>query len=179
MPDDFFRYYCIITKLRVMGQKKLKVDYLMQYGDEIALLRDGLSLRRVRSRTGRAINTLRKLRTLFMIWKVSEVHPNLPPPPRRAQRTGIVIHPTPTAIVTILCTPIEHACTLVEPHRHSGACRYFSRWCNQITRWPDTFFKKLNKYSNRCGHSETSRGTSRSKRLKNPKREWCQMGWIN
>ncbi len=39
----------------------------MQYGDEIALLRDGLSLRRVRSRTGRTINTLRKLRTLFVI----------------------------------------------------------------------------------------------------------------
>ena len=50
-----------------MGHKKLKVDYLMQYGDEIALLRDGLSLRRVRSRTGRTINTLRKLRTLFVI----------------------------------------------------------------------------------------------------------------
>jgi hypothetical protein len=50
-----------------MGRKKLKVDYLMQYGDEIALLRDGLSLRRVRSQTGRAINTLRKLRTLFVI----------------------------------------------------------------------------------------------------------------
>ena len=51
----------------IMGRKKLKVDYLMQYEDEIALLRDGLSLRRVRSRTGRAINTLRKLRTLFVI----------------------------------------------------------------------------------------------------------------
>ena len=37
-----------------MRHKKLKVDYLMQYGDDIALLRDGLSLRRVRSRTGRA-----------------------------------------------------------------------------------------------------------------------------
>ena len=67
MLDDFFRYYCIKTKLRNMGQKKLKVDYLMQYGAEIALLRDGHSLRRVRSRTGRAINTLRKLRTLFVI----------------------------------------------------------------------------------------------------------------
>lgn len=48
-----------------MGKTKCKVDYMMEYGGEIKLLRSGLSLRRVRSRTGRAINTLRKLRTLF------------------------------------------------------------------------------------------------------------------
>lgn len=50
-----------------MGRKKLKFDYLIQYGYEIDLLRDGLSLRRVRGITGRAINTLRKLRKMFMI----------------------------------------------------------------------------------------------------------------
>lgn len=48
-----------------MGRTKVKVDYLMEYADDILLLRDGLSLRKVRSKTGRAINTLRKLRTLF------------------------------------------------------------------------------------------------------------------
>ena len=48
-----------------MGRTKCKVDYLMEYGGEIEMLRGGLSLRRVRSRTGRAINTLRKLRRLF------------------------------------------------------------------------------------------------------------------
>jgi len=50
-----------------MGRTKVKVDYLMEYADDIQLLRDGLSLRKVRRRTGRAINTLRKLRRLFLI----------------------------------------------------------------------------------------------------------------
>lgn len=50
-----------------MAYKKLKVDYLIEYSDEIVLLSDGLSLRRVRSMTGRAINTLRKLRRIFLI----------------------------------------------------------------------------------------------------------------
>ena len=48
-----------------MGRTKCKVDYMIEYGGEIELLRGGLSLRRVRSRTGRAINTLRKLKALF------------------------------------------------------------------------------------------------------------------
>lgn len=48
-------------------KRKTKFDYLIQYGYDIELLRSGLSLRRVRSRTGRAINTLRKLRKMFMI----------------------------------------------------------------------------------------------------------------
>ena len=43
------------------------VDYLMEYADDIRLLRDGLSLRKVRSKTGRALNTLRKLRRIFLI----------------------------------------------------------------------------------------------------------------
>lgn len=49
----------------LMGRTKLKSDYLIEYKNEIGLLSEGLSLRRVRSKTGRAINTLRKLRTLF------------------------------------------------------------------------------------------------------------------
>ncbi len=48
-----------------MGRKKLKFDYLMEYSYAIELLSDGLSLRKVRSKTGLAINTLRKLRALF------------------------------------------------------------------------------------------------------------------
>ena len=48
-----------------MGRTKCKVDYMMEYPDDIQLLRDGLSLRKVRSKTGRAINTLRKLRAMF------------------------------------------------------------------------------------------------------------------
>ena len=50
-----------------MGRSKSKVDYMMEYPEEIVMLRGGLSLRRVRSRTGRALNTLRKLRRLFLI----------------------------------------------------------------------------------------------------------------
>lgn len=49
-----------------MGRKKLKFDYLIEYGYEIDLLRDGLSLRKVRNKTGRAINTLRKLQKMFV-----------------------------------------------------------------------------------------------------------------
>lgn len=63
----------------------------MQYGDEIALLRDGLSLRRVRSRTGRAINTLRKLRTLFVIWIIDRASPHPQQPP---SATPIPIYPS-------------------------------------------------------------------------------------
>ena len=50
-----------------MGRTKCKVDYMMEYPDDIQLLRDGLSLRRVRSRTGRALNTLKKLRAMFCL----------------------------------------------------------------------------------------------------------------
>ena len=50
-----------------MGRTKCKVDYLMEYGGEIEMLRGGLSLRRVRSKTGRSINTLRKLKRIFLI----------------------------------------------------------------------------------------------------------------
>ena len=48
-----------------MGRTKCKVDYMMEYPEEIVMLRGGLPLRRVRLRSGRAINTLRKLRRLF------------------------------------------------------------------------------------------------------------------
>lgn len=50
-----------------MGRTKVKVDYLMEYADDNRLLRDGLSLRKVRSKTGRALYTLRKLRTMFYL----------------------------------------------------------------------------------------------------------------
>ncbi len=50
-----------------MGRTKCKVDYMMEYGGEIEMLRGGLSLRVVKKRSGRAINTLRKLRKMFII----------------------------------------------------------------------------------------------------------------
>ena len=49
-----------------MALKKLKFDYFIEYPNEIHMLRDGMSLRRVRNLTGRAINTLRKLRKMFV-----------------------------------------------------------------------------------------------------------------
>lgn len=68
----------------------------MQYGDEIALLREGLSLRRVRSRTGRAINTLRKLRTLFVIWKTDRALTPSPIIPKQPQSPHSRIPPIPS-----------------------------------------------------------------------------------
>ena len=50
-----------------MGREKLKFDYLIEYSEDIRFLQDGLSLRRVRAKTGRAINTLRKLKRIFHI----------------------------------------------------------------------------------------------------------------
>ncbi len=48
-----------------MGYTKLNSDYLIEYKNEIGLLSEGLSLRKVLRKTGRAINTLRKLRAFF------------------------------------------------------------------------------------------------------------------
>ena len=51
-----------------MGRTKCKVDYMMEYGGEIEMLRGGLSLRVVKKKLpGRAINTLGKLRIMFII----------------------------------------------------------------------------------------------------------------
>lgn len=50
-----------------MGRLKSKKDLWKEYKFEVELLRDGYSLRRVRSKTGRAINTLRKLKKVFNI----------------------------------------------------------------------------------------------------------------
>ena len=50
-----------------MGKEKTKFCYQIEYPEDIELLRNGLSLRAVRRRTGRAINTLRKLRRIFHI----------------------------------------------------------------------------------------------------------------
>lgn len=51
-----------------MGRyKKVKFDYYIEYPNEIHMLRDGMSIRRVRNLTGRAINTLRKLRKMFVL----------------------------------------------------------------------------------------------------------------
>ena len=52
-----------------MGYTKTRMDYLTAYKYELELLQSGLSLRRVRSKTGRAINTLRKLKDIFKIGK--------------------------------------------------------------------------------------------------------------
>ena len=50
-----------------MGRTKVYFDYIIEYDKDIKLLIGGLSLRIVRRRTGRAINTLRKLKRLFLI----------------------------------------------------------------------------------------------------------------
>lgn len=48
-------------KENTMERTTLKFDYLIGYKNEIELLSSGFSFRRVRSKTGRAINTLRNL----------------------------------------------------------------------------------------------------------------------
>lgn len=48
-----------------MGRIKCKVDYIMEYGGEIEMLRGGLRI--VKKQSGRAIITLRKLRKMFVI----------------------------------------------------------------------------------------------------------------
>ena len=96
-----------------MGRKKLKVDYLIQYGDEIALLRDGLSLRRVRSRTGRAINTLRKLRTLFVIW-IMDTFPHPPQQPQSTHSSRTITIPQMTTVPTY-----AHRCNPSSPNATS------------------------------------------------------------
>lgn len=50
-----------------MGRTKTKFDYFIEYKRDIGFLQDGLSLRQVRRKTGRAINTLRKLKKMFYI----------------------------------------------------------------------------------------------------------------
>ena len=50
-----------------MGKIKSKKDLWREYKCEVELLRSNLSLRRVRAKTGRAINTLRKLKKVFNI----------------------------------------------------------------------------------------------------------------
>lgn len=125
----------------------------MQYGDEIALLRDGLSLRRVRSRTGRAINTLRKLRTLFVIW-IMDTFPHPPQQPPSANPIPHIPIPQMTTVPTdatgwALMQPVE-------PHRPSKACRPFSGWCNRSIGAP-TPFSKIRKSFRSPGHSKISR----------------------
>ena len=162
-----------------MGRKKLKVDYLIQYGDEIALLRDGLSLRRVRSRTGRAINTLRKLRTLSVIW-IMDTFPHPPhQPPMQTQSRTITI-PQMTTVPTY-----AHRCNPSSPNATSrttstlGNLSMFFEMMQPDNRLSPTPFSEIRDLFRNNPRSETSRGTSRSKRQMNPKREWCQMGWIN
>ena len=48
-----------------MGRIKLKEDYEKEYPNDILFLIQGLSLRKVRAKTGTAINTLRKLKKIF------------------------------------------------------------------------------------------------------------------
>lgn len=68
-PCSVLRKLCgySIERKNTMGRTKTKFDYLIEYKKDIEWLQDGLSLRRVRSKTGRAINTLRKLKRIFHI----------------------------------------------------------------------------------------------------------------
>lgn len=51
---------------REVGYKKPDHDYKEQYSKEISLLKKGISLRNIHSITGTSINTLRKLKIMFL-----------------------------------------------------------------------------------------------------------------
>lgn len=50
---------------RPVGYRKARIDYKRQYSKEIMLLQKGLSLRDTAKLTGRAVNTIRKLKIMF------------------------------------------------------------------------------------------------------------------
>ena len=141
----------------------------MQYGDEIALLRDGLSLRRVRSRTGRAINTLRKLRTLFLIWIIDPASPILPnnlkvPNPSSHLKSIPPMTTVPT---------YAHLCNRLSP---DATCRNISTLeslsaffgvMQPDNRMTSTPFSKIRKSFRSPDHSKISRGVSRLKDVMN------------
>ena len=145
-----------------MGHKKLKVDYLMQYGDEIALLRDGLSLRRVQSRTGRAINTLRKLRTLFVIWKIDRA---LTLPTFLSPSFGRMNNSPPRHLHTD-----DNSSQPLHTRRALSTLGKLSSHLEMMVTRKASVFSKNHETFRRHFYSETRRGTSRSKNVKIPER---------
>lgn len=51
---------------RRIGFRKSTIQYRMDYARELNLLREGISLKKCRSITGTSINTLRKLKSMFL-----------------------------------------------------------------------------------------------------------------
>jgi DNA invertase Pin-like site-specific DNA recombinase len=51
---------------RPTGYRKLDDLYKEQYSKEISLLKKGISLRNIQSITGTSVNTLRKLKRMFL-----------------------------------------------------------------------------------------------------------------
>ena len=78
-----------------------------------------------------------------------------------------------------------HRCNPSSPNATSrttstlGNLSMFFEMMQPDNRLSPTPFSEIRDLFRNNPRSETSRGTSRSKRQMNPKREWCQMGWIN
>lgn len=51
---------------RKKGYRKNRIEYQMDYAQSISLLKDGYSLKKCHNITGTSINTLRKLKTMFV-----------------------------------------------------------------------------------------------------------------
>ena len=51
---------------RKISYRKADYDYISQYGEELELLRKGMTLKQVRTLTHTSINTLRKLKAKFI-----------------------------------------------------------------------------------------------------------------
>mgnify|MGYP003564281718 CR=1 FL=1 len=85
------------------------------------------------------------------IWQNRKLHlrtpHRFPHPPQQPQST----HSSRTITIPQMTTVPTDATRRVlmqqvEPHRHSGTCRCFSKWCNQTTGWARHHFQKSETY---------------------------------
>ena len=106
-----------------------------------------------------------------------------PHPPQQPQST----HSSRTITIPQMTTvpTYAHRCNPSSPNATSrttstlGNLSMFFEMMQPDNRLSPTPFSEIRDLFRNNPRSETSRGTSRSKRQMNPKREWCQMGWIN
>ena len=121
------------------------------------------------------------------IWQNRKLHlrtpHRFPHPPQQPQST----HSSRTITIPQMTTvpTYAHRCN---PSSPNATCRttstlgnlsMFFEMMQPDNRMSPTPFSEIRDLFRNNPRSETSRGTSRSKRQMNPKREWCQMGWIN
>ena len=121
------------------------------------------------------------------IWQNRKLHlrtphrfPHPPHQPPMQTQSRIITIPQMTTVPTY-----AHRCNPSSPNATCrttstlGSLSAFFGVMQPDNRMSPTPFSEIRDLFRNNPRSETSRGTSRSKRQMNPKREWCQMGWIN